>query len=70
MLLRNSVVTRTIQHYIPKEVTVTGRVVALLNYAKRHEDVLGSGCIHPRFLDLDTSWRGVVSRTPRRLYSR
>jgi hypothetical protein len=23
----------------------------------RHEDVRGSGCIDPRFLDLGTSWR-------------
>jgi hypothetical protein len=23
----------------------------------RHEDVWGSGCIDPHFLDLDTSWR-------------
>jgi hypothetical protein len=29
---------------------------------------MGSGCIHPRFLDLGTSWRWVVSFTPRSLY--
>jgi hypothetical protein len=28
----------------------------------------GSGCLDPRFLDLDTSWRWVVSFTPRSLY--
>jgi hypothetical protein len=25
--------------------------------AQRHEDVWGSGCIDPRFLDLGSSWR-------------
>jgi hypothetical protein len=29
---------------------------------------MGSGCIDPRFLDLGTSWRWVVSFTPRPLY--
>jgi hypothetical protein len=30
---------------------------------------MGSGCIDPHFLDLDTSWRWVVSFTPRPLYT-
>jgi hypothetical protein len=30
----------------------------------------GGGCIIPRFLDLSTSWRWVVSFTPQPLYSR
>jgi hypothetical protein len=30
----------------------------------------GSGCIAPYFLDLSTSWRWVVSFTPRPLYPR
>jgi hypothetical protein len=30
---------------------------------------MGSGCIEPRLLDLGTSWRRVVSFTPRPLYS-
>jgi hypothetical protein len=42
----------------------------LTNKAPRHEDVWGSGCIDPRFLDLGTSWRWVVSFTPRPLYPR
>jgi hypothetical protein len=32
--------------------------------ALSHEGVWGSGCIDPRFLDLDISWRSVVSITP------
>jgi hypothetical protein len=43
-----------------------GKVVLVL----RHEGVWGSGCIHPRFLDLATSWRWVVSFTPQPLYPR
>jgi hypothetical protein len=35
---------------------VKGKVVPVLNQALRHEDVWGSGCIDPRFLDLGTSW--------------
>jgi hypothetical protein len=31
---------------------------------------MGSGCIDPHFLDLGTSWRWVVSFTPRPLYPR
>jgi hypothetical protein len=34
-----------------------GKYVPLLNYAARHDDVLGNGCIAPRILDLDTRWR-------------
>jgi hypothetical protein len=44
--------------------------LCLTNYALRHEDVWGSGCIDPCFLDLGTSWRWVVSFTPWPLYSR
>jgi hypothetical protein len=36
--------------------------------APHHEGVWGSGCIEPHFLDLGTSWRWVVSFTPRPLY--
>jgi hypothetical protein len=32
--------------------------------------VWGSGCIYPHFLHLGTSWRWVVSFTPRPLYPR
>jgi hypothetical protein len=33
-----------------------------------HEGIWGSGGIDPHFLDLGTSWRLVVSFTPRPLY--
>jgi hypothetical protein len=42
--------------------------LCLTNWALRHEDVWGSGYINPYFLDLGTSWRQVVSFTPRPLY--
>jgi hypothetical protein len=42
--------------------------LCLTNYALRHEDVLWSGCIDPRILDLGTSWRWVVNFTHRSLY--
>jgi hypothetical protein len=42
----------------------------LINEALRHEDVWGSGCIDPRFLDLGTSWRWLVRFTSRSLYPR
>jgi hypothetical protein len=32
--------------------------------------VRGSGCIDPQFLDVGTSWRSVVSFTPRPIYPR
>jgi hypothetical protein len=32
--------------------------LCLSNKALRHEEVWGSGCINPRFLDLGTSWSG------------
>jgi hypothetical protein len=44
--------------------------LCLTNYALRHEDVWGSGCIDPHFLDLGTSWRWVVSFTALPLYPR
>jgi hypothetical protein len=31
--------------------------LCLTNSALRHEDVWGSGCTDPHFLDLGTSWR-------------
>jgi hypothetical protein len=40
------------------------------NWALHHEGVWRSGCIDPHFLDLGTSWRWVVSFTPRPLYPR
>jgi hypothetical protein len=42
----------------------------LTNEALRHEGVWGNGCIDPYSLDLGTSWRWVVSFTPRPLYPR
>jgi hypothetical protein len=44
--------------------------LCLSNEALLHEGVWGSGCIDPHFLDLGTSWRWVVSFTPRSLYRR
>jgi hypothetical protein len=44
--------------------------LCLTNQTLRHEGVWGSGCIDPHFLDLGTSWRWVVSFTPRPLYPR
>jgi hypothetical protein len=41
----------------------------LTNYALRHEDVWGSEFKDTYFLDLGTSWRWVVSFTPRTLYT-
>jgi hypothetical protein len=38
--------------------------------ALRHDDVWRSGCTDPRFLDLGTSWRWVVSFKLRPLYTR
>jgi hypothetical protein len=35
-----------------------GKVVPVLNQALRHEDVWGSGCIHPRILYRSTSRPG------------
>jgi hypothetical protein len=45
-----------------KDEKVTSALVH--NQALHHEDVWGSGCIDPRFVDLGTSWRWVVSFTP------
>jgi hypothetical protein len=44
--------------------------LCLHNHAALNEDVWGSGCIDPYFLDLDSSWRWIVSFTPRSLYPR
>jgi hypothetical protein len=38
------------------------------NWAPRQEGILGSGGTDPRFLDLDSRWKWVVSFTPRPLY--
>jgi hypothetical protein len=40
------------------------------NQALRHEDLWGSGCIYPYFLDLSTSWRWVLSFATQPLYPR
>jgi len=40
----------------------------VLNQARRHEDVCGSGGIAPRIFKLDTRWLRVLSFTPRPLY--
>jgi hypothetical protein len=42
--------------------------LCLTNYALRHEDVWGSGCMDPHILDLGTSCRWAVSFTSRPLY--
>jgi hypothetical protein len=42
--------------------------LCLTNWALRHEDGWGSGCIDPCFLDLGTSLRWVVSFSPQLLY--
>jgi hypothetical protein len=42
--------------------------VLILNPVPRHEGVLGSGGITRRILELFTTWRRVVSFTPRPLY--
>jgi hypothetical protein len=42
----------------------------LTNEAINHEGVWGSGYIHPRYLDLYTRWRWVISFTLRPLYRR
>jgi hypothetical protein len=44
--------------------------LCLSNEVLRHQGLWGSGCIDPYFLDLGTSWRQVVSFTPRSLYPR
>jgi hypothetical protein len=41
----------------------------LLNFAPRHEDVLGSGGVSSFIINLGTRWRWVDSFTPRSLYS-
>jgi hypothetical protein len=39
--------------------------LCLPNHTLRHEDVWGSGCRDPHFLELGTSWKSVVRFTPR-----
>jgi hypothetical protein len=44
----------------------TGKLsLCLANFALRHEDVWGTGCIDLHFLDLGTSWRWSASRLGR-----
>jgi hypothetical protein len=43
--------------------------LCLTTYALSREDVWGSGCIDPRFLDLGTSWRRVITSRPDRYTS-
>jgi hypothetical protein len=54
-------------HSYPYKVKLS---LCLTNYTLLHKRVWGSGCIGPRFLDLGTSWRWVVSFTLRSLYHR
>jgi hypothetical protein len=46
------------------------KLAAVLHYRLRHENVLGSGGIAQRILNLGTRWRWVISFTLRPLYSR
>jgi hypothetical protein len=55
------------QYFCPKYILLS---LCLTNWALRHEVIWESGCIHPHFLDLGTSWRWVVSFTPLPLYLR
>jgi hypothetical protein len=62
--------------YVPSHVTSTMCLyftqiklfLCLTNEALRHENVWGSGCIDPSFLDLGTSWRWVARVTPLSFY--
>jgi hypothetical protein len=54
----------------PKNIKKIKSYSLLTNWTLRYEDVWGNGCIDPRFLDLGTSWRLVVSFRPHMLYSR
>jgi hypothetical protein len=47
----------TFQNAKDHDIKSKGKVVPVLNQAPRHEDVLGSGGIAPRVLDLGTRWR-------------
>jgi hypothetical protein len=51
---------------------LTGRITLMKGKGKHctKKTYGGSGCIDPRFLDLSTNWRWVVSFTPRPLYLR
>jgi hypothetical protein len=51
-----------------KDCEVKVKLSLCFNWAPRHEDILGSGDIAPRILDLGTRWRWVVSFTSRPLY--
>jgi hypothetical protein len=44
--------------------------VCLTNKPLHNEGVWGSGCIDPHILDIGTTWKWVVSFTPRPLYPR
>jgi hypothetical protein len=65
----------SVHHFVPYSrvclifvIKVKGKVVPVLNWAPRHEDVSGSGGIATRIPDLGTRWRWVVSFTLRPLY--
>jgi len=45
-----------------------GKIVPVFNYARHHEDVVGSGSIDPHILNVSTRWRWVVSFTTWPLY--
>jgi hypothetical protein len=66
---RSSVTTLTELPRLPRY-GCKGKVVPVLNWAPRHEDVLVDGSIAPCILDLDTRSGWVVRFTPRPLYPR
>jgi hypothetical protein len=47
--------------YNVKKIKGEGKVVPVLDQALHSEDIWGSGCINPHFIDLSTSCRWVVS---------
>jgi hypothetical protein len=50
--------------------TILFSLLVKLSLCLHHEDVWGSGCIDPRFLNLATNWKWVVSITHQSLYPR
>jgi hypothetical protein len=50
------------------KIKVKVKLSLCFNWAPHHEDILGSGGIVPRILDLGIWWRWVVSFTPRPLH--
>jgi hypothetical protein len=65
---KNITLNLSVAHITWKKYCKTKFSLCLTNEVLRNEDVWGSGGIDPRFLDLGTSWRWVVSFTPRPLY--